>query len=99
MTDGALTPGMHFVLLASADLNAIEELLEENTASLQKVALAAADVPISMPSSSFANSGCTIHFFKNQDVFTLYKALDKVVGQSLKEGTKFTILGKGNIEL
>ena len=36
---------------------------------------------------------------KNRDVFSLYKPLNKVVSQSLKEGTNFTILRTGNVEL
>jgi len=53
-----------------------------------------------MPSSlsSFADSGCTIHFFKNREVFSSYKPLNRVEGQSSKEGTSFTILGSGNVE-
>jgi len=66
--------------------------------SLKWVALAAGNIPGSMSLSLFADSRCTIHFFKNQSVFSLYKALNKVVGQSSKEGTSFTILGTGNIE-
>jgi len=54
--------------------------------------LAAGNVPLSMSSCSFADSGCTIHFFKNKDVFTSYRPLTKVEGQSSKEGANFKIL-------
>jgi len=62
-------------------------------ALFQKVALAAGHIPDSKTSCSFADSGCTIHFFKNKDVFSSYRPLDKMVGQSSKEGAKFNILG------
>jgi len=64
--------------------------------SLRKVTLIAGNI---LPASSFANSGCTIHFFKHREVFSSYEPLNKVVSQSLKEGISFTILGTSNIEL
>jgi hypothetical protein len=35
----------------------------------------------------------------NKDVFSSYKSLNRVIGQSSKEGTSFTVLGTGNVEL
>jgi hypothetical protein len=95
--DGEIKPGSHYALSASVILDDIESILKENEASLKWVALAAGDIAGSASSSSFADSGCTIHFFKSWGVFSSYKPLNKVVGQSLKEGTSFTILGTGNI--
>ena len=92
-------PGAHYALSATLKAVDISAILEENAPSIERVALAAGNVPVSMSSCSFADSGCTIHFFKSRDVFTSYKPLDKVVGQSSKEGTDFTILGTGNVEL
>jgi hypothetical protein len=96
---GDVTPGTHYALSTSINISDLDAILEENKDSLRKVALVAGDAPAPMSSGSFADSGCTIHFFKNKNVFTSYKPLNKMVGQSSKEGTSFTILGTGNIEL
>lgn len=98
-TEGAVQPGRHFALSATIMSGDIANLLRTNQPSIDKVALAVADIPASMSSCSFADSGCTTHFFKSRDVFTAYKPLDKVVGQSSKEGASFCILGTGNVEL
>ena len=97
--EGEIKPGMHYALSASINLSNIDTIIKENTDSLRKVALIAGNVLPATPSCSFADSGCTIHFFKHREVFSSYKPLNKVVGQSSEEGTSFTILGTGNIEL
>jgi hypothetical protein len=88
----------HYALSALIIPDNIKDILKENKCSLRKVALAAGNLPESMSSCSFADSGCMIHFFKNRDVFLFYKPLNQVVSQSSKEGTSFTILGTGDIE-
>jgi hypothetical protein len=98
-SDGEIKPGSHYALTASVTIADVNTILKENKNSLQKVALAAGSVPTSMSGSSFADSGCTTHFFKNKDVFTSYQTLTKVEGQSSKEGTSFKILGSGNVKL
>jgi hypothetical protein len=98
-SEGAVKPGSHYALSAYVDLSNIDTILDENVDSLRRVALAAGNVPTSMTSCSFADSGCTIHFFKHKDVFSSYRPLNKMVGQSSKEGADFTILGTGNVEL
>jgi len=96
--DGVINPGGHFAL--SATLNdEVDKLVEENKSVLQKVALAASQVLPSISSCSFADSGCTTHFFKSQDVFANYKPLERMAGQSSKEGASFLILGIGDVEI
>jgi hypothetical protein len=96
--DSKIKPSMHYALSASFDHLSLETILEENKDSLKRVALVAGNIP-AMLSCSFADSGCTIHFFKNKDIFSLYKSLNRVISQSSKEGTSFTVLGTGNVEL
>jgi hypothetical protein len=93
-----LKPGTHYALSVLFDCLSLDTILEENRESLERVTLVAENIP-AMSSCSFADSGCMIHFFKNRDVFSSYKALNKVIGQSSKKGTNFTILGTGNVEL
>jgi len=93
-----MKPGAHYALLATTSVGDITAIMGENVNSLEKVALVAGSIP-STPFSLFADSGCMIHFFKSRDVFTSYRPLSQVVGQLLKEGTNFTILGTGNVEL
>jgi hypothetical protein len=97
--DGEVKTGTHYALSTSVAFDELDDIMKENADSLKRVALAAGIAPFSTSSSSFADSGCTIHFFKNRDVFSSYRPLNKVVGQSSKEGTNFTILGTGNVEL
>ena len=79
-SEGEVKPGKHFALSASVDPDEINRLLEENLNSLQKVVLATGKIPPHSASSSFADSGSTIHFFKGHEVFTSYKELQKVIG-------------------
>jgi hypothetical protein len=97
-SDGEIKPSVHYALLVSFDHLSLKTILEENKDSLKRVALVAGNIP-TMSSCSFADLGCTIHFFKNKDIFSSYKSLNRVVGQSSKEGTSFTVLGTGNVEL
>jgi hypothetical protein len=97
-SDSKIKPSTHYALSVSFDHLSLETILEENKDSLKRVALVAGNIP-AMLSCSFADLGCTIHFFKNKDVFSLYKSLNRVVSQSSKEGTSFTVLGTGNVEL
>jgi hypothetical protein len=95
-SDGGIISRTHYALSASINSSDVNALIKENVDSLKRVALAAGNMPTL--SSFFADSGYTIHFFKNREVFSLYKLLNKVEDQSSKERTSFTILGSGNIE-
>jgi hypothetical protein len=90
--DDEIKSGSHYILLASMILNNIESILKENKALLKWVALAARDVARSVSSSLFANSGCTIYFFKNWGVFFLYKALNKFLISCQRKGLALLFL-------
>jgi hypothetical protein len=66
-SDGEIKPSTHYALSASFSHLSLETILEENKDSLKRVALVAGNIP-AMLSCSFANLGCTIHFFQNKAI-------------------------------
>ncbi|EDR06963.1 uncharacterized protein LACBIDRAFT_328359 [Laccaria bicolor S238N-H82] len=88
-------------ILPGAVTNNIKRLVDENTAVERKIALAAAANPeaIGISSACVADSGCTTYFFKSRNVFSIYKSLDKTIGQSSMVGANFRVLGMGTVEI
>ena len=97
----SLSAGNRFVLPGAINPDDIKRLIEEVIPIECKVALAAAANPetIGIGSACVADSGCTTYFFKSRDVFSIYKPLDKAIGQSSMVGANFRVLGMGTVEI
>jgi hypothetical protein len=98
---GDVTTGGHYALSALLDIRDIEDFITQNIPVERKVALTVAENPgtLSMGTACVADSGCTTHFFKSREAFSSYKSLEKAAGQSSKEGTNFTVLGMGTVQM
>jgi Reverse transcriptase (RNA-dependent DNA polymerase)/gag-polypeptide of LTR copia-type/GAG-pre-integrase domain len=101
IADGAVTTGSHYALSASFNIKDIEQVIAQNIPVERKIALAVAENPktLDMGSACVADSGCTTYFFKSREAFSSYTALEKAAGQSSKEGTNFTVLGMGTVQI
>jgi hypothetical protein len=102
VADGVVTAGGHYALsTTSFDIRNIENIIAENLPVERKVALAVAENPqvLSMGTACVADSGCTTYFFKSREAFSSYTPLVKAAGQSSKEGTSFTVLGMGTVQM
>jgi hypothetical protein len=92
--------GIRFVLPGVTITDNIEKLIEENTPVEHKIALAATNAEtIGLGSACVADSGCTTYFFKSRESFSIYKPLDKMIGQSSMVGANFRVLGMGTVEI
>jgi hypothetical protein len=98
---GNVTSGSHYALMGSVDVNDLEEIIARNAPIDRKVALAVAENPgtLSTGTACVADSGCTTHFFKSREYFSSYGVLERAAGQSSKEGTSFTVLGIGTVQM
>ena len=93
--------GGHYALSSSFNIENIETIITQNLPIERKVALAVAENPgtLSTGTACIADSGCTTHFFKSRETFSSYKPLEKAAGQSSKEGTSFSVLGMGTVQM
>ena len=101
IADGNVTTGGHYALSASFNIRDIEHIIARNLSVERKVALAVAESPetLNTGTACVADSGCTTYFFKSREAFSSYTPLDKAAGQSSKEGTSFTVLGMGTVQI
>jgi hypothetical protein len=97
-SEGEIRAGTHYALSASISSGNINAPIKENADLLKKIALIVENITSVTSSFSFAESGCTIHFFKSKKVFFSYKPLNKMENQLSKEETSFTILRAENVE-
>jgi hypothetical protein len=98
---GNIVTGGHYALMGSSNVEFIEEIIARNAPIDRKITLAVAENPgtLSTGTACVADSGCTTHFFKSRGHFSSYTALEKAAGQSSKEGTSFTVLGMGTVQM
>ena len=99
---GDVMTGGHYALSASFDMKHIENIIAQNVPVERKVSLAVAENPgaLSMGTTvCVADLGCTTYFFKSCDTFSAYTPLEKAAGQSSKEGTNFTVIGMGTVQM
>ena len=97
----ATSTGMHFILPGATIPNNIKRLIEENTPIECKVTLTADANPetIGIGSACIADLGCTTYSFRSHNAFSIYKPLNKMIGQSLMVSTNFQVLGIGIVEI